>query len=144
MREGDYEFFVHCFSHNGGRSGFSAEIEFNGQLFSFTHDKEIRQREKVPVAVVNYSKKDGFKIVQSMDSRISSRDVWGLNTNRFYPVTVAMFSPNYWDEQDGIGNKHYFFMLKDCINPESPNGFSMNTWITPSFPTGAYLKPWAA
>jgi hypothetical protein len=123
MREGNYEFFVHCYSHNGGRNGFSAEIEFDGQLFSITHDKELRQDEKVPVAIVNYSKKDGFKIVQSMDSRLSSRDLWGLKTNQFYPVTVAMFSPNYWNKQDGIGNKHYFFMLKGCTNPESPNGF---------------------
>ena len=123
MQEGNCEFFVHCYNNRGGRTGFSAEIEFDGQVYSFNHDKELRQDEKVPVAAVNCSKKDGFKVVRSMDSRLASRDVWGLKTNQFYPVTVAMFSPNCWDEQDGIGNKHCFFMLKGCTKPEGPNGF---------------------
>ena len=34
-----------------------------------------------------------------------------------------MNSPNYWDNQKGIGNKHYFFMMKGMINDTRPNGF---------------------
>jgi hypothetical protein len=123
MIEGDYKFWVHNYNHRGGRSGFTAEIEFDGQIYAFQYDKELRQNEDVEVGIVRYSRKDGFSMVRSMDSQISSRDVWGLKTNQFYPVSVVMRSPNYWDDQDGIGNLHYFFMLKGLINPESPNGF---------------------
>ncbi len=123
MPEGTYQMFVHNYRHNGGRSGFSAEVEFDGQIFSFAYNKELRQNEKVPVADVVYSRRDGFKIIEKIPSSMASRKLWSLDTNQFQPVSVIMMSPNYWDGQDGIGNRHFFFMLKGCRNQESPNGF---------------------
>ncbi|MDB5053481.1 MAG: hypothetical protein JWM44_1531, partial [Bacilli bacterium] len=123
MLEGDYPLWVHNYSHNGGKSGFKAEIEFDGQLHSFEYDKELRQKEEVQVAIVHFSRKNGFTITEKLPSQTSSKEIWGLKTNQFIPVSVVMFSPNYWDEQKGIGHKHYFFMLKGCTNPEQPNGF---------------------
>ena len=67
MREGDYTFFVNCYLHNGGHDGFSAEIEYGGQLYPFTYNRGLRQDENVPIAVVNYSQRDNFKLVKSMD-----------------------------------------------------------------------------
>ena len=122
MRSGKYTFFVHQFS-GSAKNGFRAEIEFDGQIYSFDYNKQIRPYENVEVAEVILDENGNFIIRGLLPSTASSKNVWNVNTNQFIPVSVVCFSPNYWDEQNGIGNKHVFFMLKDCINPEVPNGF---------------------
>ena len=122
MRPGKYSFFVHQYSGRA-QNGFRAEIEFDGQIYSFEYNKSMRSNERVQVAEVTLNADGTFAIKELLPSNVSSKDIWNVKTNQFIPVSVVMYSPNYWDEQDGIGHRHYFFMLKDCINPESPNGF---------------------
>lgn len=122
MPDGTYVMYVH--QYRGTLNyGFRAEVEFDGQIYSFNYSDRLRQHENLKVAEVTL-KDNEFSIKPFLpEGDVPSREVWELHTNQFVPVSVVMYSPNYWDEQSGIGNKHYFFMLKGCVNPETPNGF---------------------
>lgn len=132
MPEGIYTFYVNTFSNRGGDDGFRAEIEFDGQIFQFEYPHSTKTGQNVVVAKVEYTKKNGFRMVESLDSKQSSKTIWALQTNNFLPVSVCMASPNYWDEQQGIGHKHYFFMLNGCISDERHNGF-FNEFLKETF-----------
>lgn len=118
-----YEFFVHCYSNRGGKSGFRAEIEFDGNIYSYNYTQPLRTDEIVKVADVTLDGNGNFTIKEYLNSNMTTQDFWGLTSNQFIPVSVMMYSPNYWDDQDGIGNRHYFFMLNGCVNNEAPRGF---------------------
>ena len=123
MLPGTYKFAVRQYECRGYNNGFTAEIEFDGQIYSFEYNKSMRTNEIVPVAEVTINIAGQFMIKELLPSNVSPKDIWGVKSNTFVPVSVVMYSPNYWDEQDGIGHRHYFFMLKNCVNPETPNGF---------------------
>ncbi|MDO5131995.1 MAG: hypothetical protein Q4D81_03305 [Eubacteriales bacterium] len=125
MLPGVYKMYVHTYAGRGGRGGFRAEIEADGIVHTYDYPHDTKHHEKVYVADVTLHKDGQFTIKDKLPSGISSnsKTVWGISTNQFIPVSVVCYSPNWWDEQTGNGNRHYFFMLKDCVNDESPNGF---------------------
>lgn len=123
MKTGRYEFYVNMYHNRGGKDGFRAEIEFDGTIYQYNYDKNMRTGENIKVATVTLDRDGNFTIVHHLPTSTTSRDIWGLKSNNFVPVSVVMYSPNYWDEQQGNGHRHYFFMLKGCVNSEQPNGF---------------------
>lgn len=124
LTKGTYKFSVHGYSIRGEQKGFDAEIEFDGQLYSFSYPKGVKNSEYVQVAEVQWTGSE-FKLIRKMqesDSKVVSKDVWGVKTNQYQKVNMIMASPNHWDGR-GVGNKHYFFMLDGCKNPDTPRGF---------------------
>lgn len=129
MKPGTYKFYVNQYSFRNSQ-GFKAEVEVNGEIHSYEYNTPVRGN--VDVAEVILDRSGNFKVVDKLPGNCAtiSKDVWGIKTLQFTPVSVVCYSPNYWDEQKGIGHQHLFFMLKDCINPEEPNGY-YNEFLKP-------------
>ena len=129
MKPGTYKFYVNQYSFRNSQ-GFKAEVEVNGEIHSYEYNTPVRGN--VDVAEVILDQSGNFKVVDKLPGNCAtiSKDVWEIKTLQFTPVSVVCYSPNYWDEQKGIGHQHLFFMLKDCINPEEPNGY-YNEFLKP-------------
>lgn len=121
MTNGTYTFSVHQYS-GSVKKGFRAEIEFDGEIYSFDYPHSMRQDEVVVVAEVTL-KNGKFSIKPALDESRTSKTIWNVKTNAFVPVSVICYSPNHWSTANNqTGHKHLFFMLKDCINEENPSG----------------------
>lgn len=121
MPDGDYVCKIHNWNkRNITTSGFKAEIEFEGNIYSYNYTKPLDNKEWITVAVVTL--KDGkFSIVHHIPESTETKSIWGIKTNQFTKVKKVMLSPNYWNTP--VGNKHYMFFLENCVNEDSPRGF---------------------
>jgi hypothetical protein len=102
--------------------GFLIEFEINNQLTTFKYDKPVIGM--VPVFEFTISKGNVTNVKTSKDVNQSggiSQEVWNIKTEQFVKVKTLLDSPNHWDDNK-IGNKHWFFILKDCKTPEKMRG----------------------
>lgn len=102
--------------------GFVLELEYEGKIHTFRYDQKQRSGESVDAIEFSFSKKDGIKIIRSIKSDDTGKEVWGINTMRFHKVKMIMNSPNHWDEEQ-TGNKHLFFILEGCNTEDKIRGF---------------------
>lgn len=123
MKEGVYKLRVNNWARRETTDvGFEVEIDMNGEVLHFAHPNAVANSATVTVAEIEYTKENGFRLVNSLPHSQTKRQVWGLTTQEFHQVNVVMLSPNYWDEH-GVGNKHYFFMLDGAANDGLARGF---------------------
>lgn len=116
-----YYLFVNCYRRRSGNTGFSAEIEFNGQVYRYEYRIPLKEGQNIKVAKVKWDGKK-FEILENyLKPYVDNRVIWGVKMNSFVPVTAVCLSPNFWNGNK-IGNKHYFFMLEGCKNPDAPSG----------------------
>jgi len=123
MTEGIYSVRVKNYSRRGSSNvGFIVEFEFAGKIITYNHPKGLRDTERVEVVRFKYTHADGVKILNAIESTMQDKEIWGITTNKFHKVDMAMLSPNMWTGS-GSGNKHVFFMLENCLNPDKARGF---------------------
>lgn len=111
--------------------GYNLELEYDGNIIRYENNKS-------PVTKDDYtfSFENGILVPYKKPTSLSERKmtVWGLDTTQYHKVSCVMYSPNYWDEQQGRGNRHVFFMLQGAKNDTGVRGM-FNEFLKPELET---------
>lgn len=127
MKEGIYKFWVKPYTPRGSK-GFKAEIEFDGQIYTYEYKRPVATNVSVAEVTLN---KGEFSIQHRLpvvDGIGVSKEIYGLMSEEFHKVNLICLSPNHWGKNN-VGNKHYFFMLHGCKCPTSIRSFHAENLI---------------
>lgn len=126
LQPGKYRFFIENYRDKGSK-GFTAEVKIGEEIYSYTYEKPLGQKERIMVAEVGYDGKN-FSIEHYLKPKESNSKLWGLEANHFHPVNLICLSPNRWNDSK-FGNTHYLFMLQDCLPDEELRLFNVDDLI---------------
>lgn len=126
LSNGVYKIAVNNYTNRnkGVNGGFDLEVECNGIVHNY-HSKtsNVTLNEYLleitvldgTIALINHTNVE-------KSGNVRPTDKWGVSTENLIPVDTVLLSPNYWDD-NAVGQCHWMFILKDCLNPDPVRGF---------------------
>jgi hypothetical protein len=124
--DGVYTVKIHNFAKREDVDcGFELEVEFNGNIYNFTSKLSPRNREFSENLTFRIDRVKGTIEFINQPFQTESKEIkkWNLNSNKFHKVTKITYSPNYWNENTQVGNKHLFFFVENCLTDEKTRPF---------------------
>ncbi|CDX26755.1 conserved hypothetical protein [Mesorhizobium plurifarium] len=124
LRDGEYRVWVNNYAKRETIDvGFTIELEYAGSIQQFSYAKALPggQNAEVMLMTVRSGELIRAAVHPGLVGGSVPQEKWGIKTETLVPVDTLMASPNHWDGQE-IGNKHWFFILKGCRNPEPARG----------------------
>ncbi|MFY1687422.1 hypothetical protein [Plantactinospora sp. WMMB782] len=122
--DGEYRIEVNQFNKRESTGvGFVVETESNGKIEHYSHERAVGHKETVEVGRMTVANEviTAFRPGKDMRPGSAGKVLWGITTEQFVPVSTIMYSPNYFDDSE-VGNRHYFFILKGCVNDQPTRG----------------------
>ena len=120
--DGVYKILVHNYTPREDVDvGFTLEVETAGGLQQYSYPKKVRG--KVPALEITVSKGVVVRVAAQAGVVGGTTPVqkWGVTTETLTPVRTVFLSPNHWGEE-ASGNRHWFFVLSGCLNPDPVRG----------------------
>lgn len=131
LMDGTYRFYVNTYtSRSSINKGFTLEVATPTTSWLFHGDTPGTRDIPIHIVVRDGAVTDVKPGTDLVPSGMRTKEVWGIKSGEEVPVDAIMLSPNYWDEQKGKGNKHFFFMLRGCVNPDPVRGI-YNEYLRP-------------
>ncbi|MEV4282127.1 hypothetical protein [Actinoplanes xinjiangensis] len=124
IADGEYRIEVNQFNkRESTQVGFVIETESNGRIEHYSHERAVGHKETVEVGRMTVAGEviTAFRPGREMRAGSAGKDLWGITTEQFVPVSTLMYSPNHFDGNE-VGNRHYFFILKGCVNDQPTRG----------------------
>ncbi|GAA0560629.1 hypothetical protein GCM10010172_49710 [Paractinoplanes ferrugineus] len=124
VADGEYRIEVNQYrKRDSSPIGFMIETESDGKVEHYRYERAVGHKQTVEVGRMTVAGGviTAFRPGKDIQPGNASKDLWGITTEQFVPVSTLMYSPNHFDDNE-IGNRHYFFMLKGCVNDQPTRG----------------------